>query len=99
MIRDFKVSELYECHFDGALVVDTIEMLQRVVEQYGTDSTITINYDYDDCLLFSIFALREETSYEEEVRVKLEAYEQQNTELYERKEYQRLKDKYGDKEA
>lgn len=96
MIKDFKVTELYECHFDGALVVDIIEMLQRVSEQYGVDATMTVNYDYDDCLLFTVMAPREETKLEEDVRVQLELYEQQNKELYERTEYQRLKEKYGE---
>ena len=95
MIKDFAVDELFESSFNGALVVDVIEMLQRMSDKHGHDATMHLDYDYDDCLRFNIMAPRQETKFEEDVRVQLELYAQQSNEVWERTEYQRLKGKYG----
>lgn len=96
MIKDFKVGYLTESHFDGVPLKDIVELFQSLVNRHGEDASMRIGYDCDDFMEFQIFAPREETTYEEEVRVKLELYASQQNELYERTQWVMLKEKYGD---
>lgn len=96
MIKDFKVGYLTESHFDGFLLKDIVELFQSLLGRHGDASSIRIGYDCDDILEFQILAPREETPYEEDVRVKLELYESQQNELYERTQWAFLKEKYGE---
>lgn len=96
MIKDFKVGYLTESHFNGSLLKDIAELFQSLVSLHGNEASLRVEYDCDDCMEFQIFAPREETTYEEEVRVKLELYASQQNELYERTQWAMLKEKYGE---
>lgn len=96
MIKDFKVGYLTESHFDGVLLKDIVELFQSLLGRHGDEASMSIAYDCDDILEFQILAPREETQYEEDVRVKLELYANQQNELYERTQYAMLKEKYGE---
>lgn len=96
MIKDFKVGYLTETHFDGVPLKEIVELFQNLVSRHGDEASMRITYDCDGILEFQILAPREETPYEEEVRVKLELYASQQNELYERAQWAMLKEKYGE---
>lgn len=69
------------------------EYIEKLIELYGEDAEFDtwVEGDYE----FNIYAVREETDAEYEARLASESVQKQQTEKYERAQYEALKAKYG----
>lgn len=91
-----KVTTYSGYELDGK-VKDAIVILQKLIKTYGP--TVSLDYEqcqYDDDYEFNIYIEREENNMERAKRLNLKKEQDAQRDEWDRREYEKLKAKFGD---
>lgn len=89
-----KVDSLYGSDFEGSLIAIR-EQLDYLEGRHGSNLRIEKGFDYDGCMNFVVYKVREETDAEYQKRLSEQKEILDRQEALERKQYEKLKKKYG----